>query len=193
MVPNLSPALSTVPTLGSSTKMTSPSSDWAWSLMPTVATPPSTCTHSWLSLRSGIPFSRGPPVKRQAHPLGRRRGATNVDGHVAVTIEVGSDRCGGHGRPHREPDAAAGDHADLAAALAHRLAMAGDGARAQAEPDEPARWRLAQPAQRGRADEVTLVQLHRPAERGAGGGGGGIHVLAVQPQPRLEAQRVARA
>src|ERR1035437_9595261 len=121
MVPNLSPALSTAPTLGSSTKMTSPSSDWAWSLMPTVATPPSTCTHSWLSvnrysLRSGIPFSLGPPVKRQAHHPGPGRGATNVRGHRAVPVEVGGGRGGGHGRPHREPEAAAGDHADLAAA-----------------------------------------------------------------------------
>src|ERR1700730_12931536 len=103
IVPNFSPALRTVPTAGSSTKITSPSSDCAWSLMPTVAVPPSTCTHSWLSekrywLRSGThspPF--GSFVERQRHHLRRRRGSAYVNGDIVLTTEVGAHRRGGHG------------------------------------------------------------------------------------------------
>ena len=41
-----SPALTRLPTGGSSTKTTCPSSFWAWSVIPTVPTPSSTRIHS---------------------------------------------------------------------------------------------------------------------------------------------------
>ena len=42
-----SPALRMRPTPGSSTNTTSVNSCWAWSLIPTVATPSAMATHSW--------------------------------------------------------------------------------------------------------------------------------------------------
>src|SRR3954471_21802803 len=44
--PNVFPALTSAPTLGSSTKTMSPSACWAWSVMPIVAEPPSALIHS---------------------------------------------------------------------------------------------------------------------------------------------------
>src|ERR1700686_5539153 len=67
--------------------MTSPSCDWAYSLIPTVAVSPSFLTHSWVSanripLRSAIPtpfpsFRMRPLVEGQRNNLGRGSRATN--------------------------------------------------------------------------------------------------------------------
>src|SRR5215218_11009200 len=47
-VPKESPDPMVSPTSGNSTKTTSPSSSWAWSVMPIVTVPSSVRTHSWL-------------------------------------------------------------------------------------------------------------------------------------------------
>src|ERR1700680_619599 len=69
--------------------MTSPSCDWAYSLMPTVAVSPSFLTHSWVSayrvpLGSGIAtpfpsFRIRPLVKGQWDRLSRGRRASHLD------------------------------------------------------------------------------------------------------------------
>src|ERR1700694_4683279 len=76
--------------------MTSPSCDWAYSLIPTVAVSPSLRTHSWLSakripLRSGIasPFSSfwvRPLIEGQRNHLRRGCRAANVDAQTGARL-----------------------------------------------------------------------------------------------------------
>src|ERR1700680_1745955 len=80
--------------------MTSPSCDWAYSLIPTVAVSPSFCTHSWVSanripLRSAIPppfpsFRMRPLVERQWDNLGRGGHATHL--HAKTGSRLGQRR-----------------------------------------------------------------------------------------------------
>src|SRR5438270_1189092 len=76
--------------------MTSPSCDWAYSLIPTVAVSPSCLTHSWVSanrspITSGIAspflsFRMSPLVERQRNHLRRRACATNVDAETRAGL-----------------------------------------------------------------------------------------------------------
>ena len=90
--------------------------------------------------------------------------------------------------PTVNPNATAGHRAHLAAVLQDRLAVAGDGARAEAQAHEAVRRRFLQRRQRVAPDEVALVELHRPAEATAVRVGVVVHVLAVQAQARLQPQ-----
>src|SRR5690349_19779369 len=77
--------------------MTSPSCDWAYSVIPTVAVSPSFFAHSCVSanripLRSGIPtpfpsFRMRPLVKGQGDDLGRGGRAANV--HTETSARLG--------------------------------------------------------------------------------------------------------
>src|SRR3989442_15216840 len=101
--------------------MTSPSCDWAYSLMPTVAVSPSFFTHSWVSanripLTSGIvppfpSFRMRPLVEGQRNHLCRSGRAANIDtktgrglgkgrrhvGHPDVVAKRERDVSRGHG------------------------------------------------------------------------------------------------
>src|ERR1700737_985088 len=103
--------------------MTSPSCDWAYSVIPTVAVSPSFRTHSWLSanrkpLRSGIAspfcsFRVRPLVEGQGNHLRRGCGTTNVDAQTGARLGEG----GWHvGHPdvvaEREGDVARGHDTD---------------------------------------------------------------------------------
>src|ERR1700730_11888635 len=94
----------------------------------------------------------------------------------------------------REAVGAAGDLAGGLAPNQNRLTVAGDRPALELDPDESPRGMLGiQPGQGGAADEVALLELDRPAERAAVWVGVVVHVLTVEAQPRLEAQRVASA
>src|SRR3979409_204607 len=101
--------------------MTSPSCDWAYSVMPTLAVSPSFFTHSWVSanripLRSGIvtpfpSFRMRPPIERQRNHFRRSGCATDIHaktcprrgegrrhvGHPDVVAEREGHVAGGHG------------------------------------------------------------------------------------------------
>src|SRR5580700_9742315 len=94
----------------------------------------------------------------------------------------------------REAVRAAGDFAGGLAPGDHRLTVAGDRPALELDPHEPPRGMLGiQPGQGGAADEIALLELDGPSEGAAVRVGVVVHVLAVEAQPRLEAQRVARA
>src|ERR1019366_4965584 len=86
---------------------------------------------------------------------------------------------------------------DLAGDLAthkHGLTVARDRPPLQLDADEPPRRMLGvEPGQRGTADELALLELDGPPQRAAEGVGLVVHVLTVEAETRLEAQRVARA
>ena len=72
--------------------------------------------------------------------------------------------------------------------------MAGDAPSLEGEADGGARRALlGDPPQRVGAAEVALGELDRPAQPGAVGVDGLVHVLAVEAQPRLETEGVAGA
>src|SRR5690606_5047553 len=77
--------------------------------------------------------------------------------------------------------------------IEQRVALAGDPAPAHLEADELAREAGRLDGDEGLlADEVALVELHRPAEPRLERVRGLVDVVAVERQPRLEPERVAR-
>src|ERR1700693_3733320 len=181
--------------------MTSPSCDWAYSLMPTVAVSPSFFTHSWVSanripLRSAIvtpfpSFRMRPLVEGQRHHLGRGDGATNV--HAKTGPGRGQRR-----RDVRHPDVVAKGKRDVArryradplAIVDHDVAMTGNTTIEHLETDQdPAEPTISGLHDGVAADEV-LVKAEGPIEacleRIRAGGDG----VAVQGHPRLQPQRV---
>ena len=88
---------------------------------------------------------------------------------------------------------AAGDHADLGAAVMHRVAVAGDGAVEHFEADNLPGDALGLLAhQHVAADELALVPADNPAQITLHDRAGLVHVVAVQAHGGFEAQRVAR-
>src|ERR1700732_2392895 len=184
--------------------MTSPSCDWAYSLIPTVAVSPSFLTHSWVSanripLRSAIPtpfpsFRMRPLVEGQLDDLGRRGGATDVYAKTSPRL--------GEGRRHvRHPDVVAqgerdvsrGHRADLLTTTDDGIAVARNAAVQHLEADElPRHAVLPRPNDGVAADEV-LVQFEGPLEPGLERIGVGIHVVPVEAHTRFEPQGVACA
>src|SRR5438132_7174291 len=184
--------------------MTSPNCDCAYSLMPTVAASPSRLTHSWLwlnriALRSGMasPFvslRTRPLVKRQRDDLGGRHRPTDVD------TEPRSDGCESRRQVgHRdvvaegEGDVARGHHPHPLRAVHDRVAVAGNTPVEHAKAgQDPGETLLAGAENRVPADEV-IVQAECPIESRLERIGVGIHVIAIEPESRFEAQGVASA
>src|ERR1041385_8979114 len=89
---------------------------------------------------------------------------------------------------------AAGDDADLLAAVDDRVSVPGDAAVDHLESDQfPARSLDLFALQHVAAVEVSLFELHDPAEVRLERRGGVIDVVAVERHLRFETQRVARA
>src|ERR1017187_3550193 len=94
----------------------------------------------------------------------------------------------------REAVRAAGDDARGLTVGEYLLTMTGDGPSLQLDAGETARRMGGIELDQYRfPDEISLLELHSPAERAAVRVGGVVHVLAVEPEPRLEAERVTRA
>src|SRR4029077_12032583 len=184
--------------------MTSPSCDWAYSLIPTVAVSPSFLTHSWVSanripLRSAIPtpfpsFRMRPLVEGQRDDLGRGRRTTNV--HAQTGPRLGQRRW--HvGHPNvvakGEGDVSRRYRADRLAIADDAVAVTGDAAVQHLEThQQPRESLLAGPQDRATADEV-LVEVEGPIQPGLERIRVGIHVIAVEAHPRFQPQGVARA
>src|SRR3981081_1391045 len=182
--------------------MTSPSCDWAYSVIPTVAVSPSVLTHSWVSanripLRSGIlsPFSSfrmRPVVKGQRNDFRRSGGAPNVHAKTRPGLS--------QGRRHvRHPDVVAKREGDVArghgahpfAAFYDRVPMPRDTPIERFEAHEhPAETVLAGLHDRVAAHKV-LVQTEGPVQTGLERIRGDVDVVAVEAHSRFEAQRVA--
>src|SRR4051812_10294403 len=139
-----SPALNIFPTGGNSTKTTSVSSCWAWSVMPMVAMSPLTRTHSWVLayLRSAGMFDmagfkscagRGSicfSVNRFGHNDGGTLAAANFNlQRVADGGVVGRDVAHANAGGECGALSAAGDLADLARAITAPDGIAGAGGR----------------------------------------------------------------
>src|ERR1043165_1734739 len=169
--------------------------------MPIVPTSPSKCTYSWLLaylLSSGV--MRVTPlflslVERRGDDAGPSLFA--ADQHRELRAGRRLFR-----RKIREADrffqrrrvGAAGDDADLAAAVDDRLAVPGDAAVDHLESDElPPRPLGVLALQDVAAVEVAFFDLDDPAEVGLERRRGLVDVVAVEGHFRLEAQRVARA
>src|SRR5690606_19819447 len=208
------PASTLAPISGSSTYTRSPSSDCAWSEIPTVTRPlPSARTHSWdlrnlrspgISLIGKAPLALGPGSgedaglrlafadERELHPPDRHLAATDVDPHLARLA-------GGNARERDRLAQGRGEGAgqDLAVAACgqHLLAVAQHAAFVHHQANQLARHaRRLLRLQRGAADEVAaLVQRHGPGQAGFPRGGRLVHVLAIEVHARFQAQGVARA
>src|ERR1700686_3396706 len=155
--------------------MTSPSCDWAYWEMPTVAESPSLRTHSWVSanrmpLRSAIvspfpSFRMRPLVERQRNHLRRSGGAANVDAETGPGLRE-AGRHVGHANvvAKREGNVARGHGADPLVAVDDRVAMTRNAAIEHLEADENA----AEPPFAGLHDGVApnevLVQAERPIQ-----------------------------
>src|ERR1700730_644369 len=96
--------------------------------------------------------------------------------------------------PECEAEGAARDFADDSVVDEDGLAMASDCSAGEAQADEPSRWVLGVDGfERGRPDEVALVELHRPAQAAAVRIRPFVHVLAVEAKSGLEPERIARS
>src|ERR1700674_131081 len=184
--------------------MTSPSCDWAYSLIPTVAVSPSFLTHSWVSancipLRSAIPtpfpsFRMRPLIERQWDNLGRAGHATHL--HANTGSRLGQRRW--HVRhpdvvAEREGDVSRRHGADLLAIADHAVAVAGDAAVQHLETHQPPRESLLAGLQDGVTPHEILVEVEGPIQPCFERIGIGIHVVAVEAHARLQSQRVASA
>src|SRR5438128_2588622 len=184
--------------------MTSPSCDWAYSLIPTVAESPSFLTHSWVSanrspLWSGIAtpfpsFRMRPLVEGQRNHLRRSGGAANVHPKAGPRL--------GHGWGHvRHPDVVAkcegdvarGHGADPLAVVDDRIAMTGNTAvqhfETHKDPAEPALAGL----QDGVAPDEVLVEAERPIQARLERIGAGIDVVAMKAHACFQPQGVTGA
>src|SRR5438128_570452 len=184
--------------------MTSPSCDWAYPLIPTVAESPSFFTHSWVSanrspLRSGIvtpfpSFRMRPLVEGQRNHLRRGSGAANVHAKAGPRL--------GQGRRHvRHPDVVAkcegdvarGHRADPPAVVDDRIAVTGNAAVEHFETHkDPAESVLAVLHEGVAADEV-LVEAESPIQARLERIGAGIDVVAMKAHARFQPQGVTGA
>src|SRR6202035_3885780 len=155
--------------------MTSPSCDWAYWLMPTVALSPSFFTHSWVSanripLRSAIvtpfpSFRMRPLVEGQRHHLGRGGGATNVH------AETGTGR-GQRRWDVRHPDVVAEGEGDVArryradplAIVDDDVAMSGNTPIEHLETDQDPAEPVVSGLHDGVAADEVLVEAEGPIE-----------------------------
>src|ERR1700674_1425752 len=184
--------------------MTSPSCDWAYSLIPTVAVSPTFLTHSWVSanripLRSAIPtpcpsFRMRPLVERHWDNLGRGGDATHL--HAKTGSGLGQRRW--HVRhpdvvTKGEGDVSRRHGPDLLAIADHAVAVTGDAAVQHLETHQPPRESLLAGLQDGVTPHEILVEVEGPIQPCLERIGVGIHVVAVEAHARLQSQRVASA
>src|SRR6202022_5093634 len=171
--------------------MTSPSCDWAYSLIPTVAVSPPFLTHSWASAnriphRSAIPtpfpsFRMRPLVKGQLDDLGGGGRATNVHTKLGPRL--------GQGRRHvshpnvvaeGERNVARTHRTDPLAIVDDGVAVPGNAAGQHFESHEhPGEPTLAGLDDSVAADEV-LVEGESPIQPGFERIGVAVHVVAVE-------------
>src|ERR1700694_1165408 len=182
--------------------MTSPSCDWAYWLMPTVAVSPSCFTHSWVSanripLRSGIvtpfpSFRMRPLVERQRNHFRRSGCATHV--HVNTGPQLGQSR-----RHVSHPDVVAEREGDVArghgpnrpAVFDDRVAVTGNTAIQHFEAHEvSAEPPLASLHDGVAADEV-LVEAECPIQARLEWIRAVVDVVAMETHPRFQAQGVS--
>src|SRR6266550_6959348 len=170
--------------------MTSPSWDWAYSVIPTVAVSPSCLTHSWLSLNR-IPLTSGmaspclsfrmrPFVKGEGNYFRRRRAPANVDVEPRLWFIQGR-RDIGHGDvvAEREGDVSGADHAHRSPIPRHTVAMTRNISIEHLQRHQfPVETTLARPHDGVPADEV-LVKAQRPVQACFERIGLVIHVVPV--------------
>src|SRR4030081_2149432 len=184
--------------------MTSPSCDWAYSLIPTVAVSPSFLTHSCVSanripLRSAIPtpfpsFRMRPLVEGQRDNLGRGGRATNVHAKTGARLR---QRRWHVGHPDvvakREGDVSRGHDAGLPAIADDAIAVTGDAAVQHLEAHQhPRESPLARTDDGVTADEV-LVEVEGPIQPCLERIGVRIDIVAVEAHPGFQSQGVASA
>src|ERR1700730_16129010 len=181
--------------------MTSPSCDWAYWLMPTVAVSPSCFTHSWVSPnrippRSGIvtpfpSFRMRPLVERQRNHFRRSGCATHVHANTGPRL--------GQGRRHvGHPDVVAKREGDIArghgpyrpTVFDDRIAVTGNIAIEHFEAHEvSAEPPLASLHDGVAADEV-LVEAECPIQARLEWIRAGVDVIAMEAHPGFQAQGV---
>src|SRR6266571_5508488 len=182
--------------------MTSPSWDWAYSVIPTVAVSPSCLTHSWLSLNR-IPLSSGiaspflsfgmrPLVKGEGNHFRRRRAPADVDLEPRLWFR--------HGRRHighrdvvaeREGDVARADRAKRSPVAQHTIAVTRNTSIEHLQTHQPpVETTLARPHDGVPADEIP-VKAQRPLQACFERIGLVIHVIPVEPHSGFQSERVA--
>src|ERR1700730_3262715 len=184
--------------------MTSPSCDWAYSLIPTVAASPSFLTHSWVSanripLRSALPipfpsFRMRPLVEGQRDDLGRGGRTTNV--HAKTGPRLGQRRWHVfHPKvvAQGEGDVSRRYCADRLAIVDDAVAVAGDATVQHLETNQPPRKSLLAGPQDGVTADEVLVEVQGPIQPCLERIRVSIHVIAVEAHPRFQSQGVARA
>src|SRR2546425_6864179 len=181
--------------------MTSPSCDWAYSLIPTVAVSPSRLTHSWVSanripLRSGIAspfvsFRMSPLVEGQRNPLGRRGRAANVDANTRAGLGQGRRQVGHPDVVAEGKGDVAGRHTpDALAILDGGIAVTGDTAIQHLEADQQPREPLLAGANDGITPDEVLVEAQRPVEPRFERIGMRVHIVAVETHAGFQPQGV---
>src|SRR2546426_1417387 len=183
--------------------MTSPSWDWAYSVIPMVAVSPACLTHSWLSLNripltSGIAspflsFGMRSLVKGERNHFRRRRAPADIDleprlwfrqrrrhvGHRDVVAE-------------REGDVSRADHPKGSPVAQHPIAMTRNASIEHLQTDQPpVETALARPHDGVPADEI-LVKAQRPLQTCFERIGLVIHVVPVEPHSRFQSECVTR-
>src|SRR3989441_7138299 len=182
--------------------MTSPSWDWAYSVIPTIAVSPSHLTHSWLSLNripltSGIAspflsFGMRSLVKGEGYHLRRRRASADVDFEPRLWFRKRRRHIGHRDVvAEREGDVPRADHPKRSPIPQHTIAMTRnisiEHLQTRQPPVEPS---LARPHDGVPADEI-LVKAQRPLQACFERIGLVIHVVPVEPHARFQAECVA--
>src|SRR5713101_1109926 len=155
--------------------MTSPSCDWAYSLIPTVAVSPSRLTHSWvcanrMPLRSGIAspfvsFGMSPLVEGQRNHLGRCGRATHIDAKTRARLGQGRGQVGHPDVVAEGEGDVAGRHTPDALAIVHRgVAVTGNAPIEHFEADQQPREPVLVGANDGITSDEVLVEAQRPVE-----------------------------
>src|ERR1700687_1257267 len=182
--------------------MTSPSCDWAYWLMPTVAVSPSLRTHSWgsanrIALRTGIvtPFRsfRVRPLIESQRTHFRRSGCA-----TSAHAKTGPRR--GQGRRHvghpdvvaeREGNVARSHSPDRPPVLDDRVAVTGNTPIQHFEAHENSAKPPLTSLHDGVAADEVLVQAECPLQARLEWVRSGIDVVAMESHPRFQAQGVS--
>src|SRR2546425_2803700 len=182
--------------------MTSPSWDWAYSVIPTIAVSPSPLTHSWLSLnriplRSGIAspllsFGMRALVKGEGNHFRRRSPPADADVEPRLWFRKRGRHIGHRDVvAEREGDVSRADHPNRLPVLQHRIAMPRNISIEHLQTHQPpVETMLARPHDGVPTDKV-LVKAQRPLQTGFERIGPVVHVVPVKPHSRFQAERVA--